>query len=101
MADLYRAAGGADIAGDAAEGFFGAAFVIAALGQGDVLHDVDALGAALRTGVAMNAVVDFRVKLPYDVAGQGQIVDIVILFIDGKGFQASNAHPLFYLRLTG
>jgi hypothetical protein len=75
VADLYRTTGGADIAGDAAEGFFGAAFVIAALGQGDVLHDVDALGAALRTGVAMNAVVDFRVKLPYDVAGQGQIVD--------------------------
>ena len=84
VTDLGRAAGSADVAADTAEGFLGTAGIITALGQGDVLHDLDALGTVPRTGVAVDAVVDFRIELADDVAGYGQVVHIVSLFLDGK-----------------
>ena len=89
MGDSGRTAGGADTAHDAVKGLLGTFFKVAALGIGDILHNVKILGAALGAGVAADTRIDFRIQLHHNLLGGRYLFDIVHLLDQGEEGQVA------------
>ena len=101
MADLGRTAGSADVAAHAVKGSVRGLFVFTPLSIGDVLHNIESLGAAFSAGIAANAAKDFRIQLTHDIVAGLDFINVKGTFIDGEGVNFANAHALFHLSLAG
>ena len=101
MGDARRAAGGADAAHHAVEGQLRALLVVAALGIGDVLHHVQALGAGVGAGVAAHAGVDLRIELHHDGLIRGNLLDVVALLDEREEGQRRHVHVVLHLGGAG
>ena len=86
VADLGRTAGGADVAAHAVKGSVRGLFVFTPLSIGDVLHNIESLGAAFSAGIAANAAKDFRIQLTHDIVAGLDFINVKGTFIDGTVF---------------
>ena len=101
VADAGRAADGAAAAADAVKGLFCALLQFATLCVGDVLHNIQALGAGLGAGVAADAGVDLGVKLHHDLLGGLYLVDVVNFLHQREEGQGSHIHIVLHLGGAG
>ena len=85
----------------AVEGLLGALLKVAALRVGDVLHDVQALRAALGAGVAADAGVDLRVELHHDGLLRADLLDVIDLLDQREEGEGGDVHVVLDLGLAG